>query len=662
MLKPRTLLVYPAEDADDIKASLESTGCQVVHVSKATRALAKLSSQQFDCLVSGYELPGDDGLSLLSAVRETHPGLPVVLFTDSDEEEITERAFDNGVSRFLRKNGAESLRQLNTEVTDLTVNRSATVHKEEIEEHRPTPEDISRAVHEAPIGITMSDPTLADNPLVFVNEAWSELTGYDEGDMLGRNPRILQGPETDPDNVDELATAIEDEEPVTVEIRNYRNDGTPFWNELTVAPIYDDDGELVHYVGFQNDVTDRKAAERLAKGRAEKLAAERTVLQRILSRVNGLLSEITRILVEENERATIEQQVCEEIVSSKSYVASWIGTMNPADTKLQLSTQTGAISGIQSPVEIESMPNAVEDALELGSVRVCTVGSDERGRLAPDSVGARRLAIVPLVYQQKRYGLLGVYADSDDALDSREVELFESIGQMIASGLNAAETARMLTTANVLELEFEIYDETFPLSRFADVIGTDVEFVGLVRDNGYEIYVRTTRMNGNPADLLSLPRVENIRRVSETDEGYTFAAEVNTKEPFDQLGDYGASVVNITAEPTQATLSLELPLKYNTRSVLELLESLYDRVELKAKHERDGHEETTHEFAAAVNERLTDRQQAALETAHLNGYFEWPRQVDGEEVAETMGITRQTFHQHLRAAERKLVQSFVNPN
>lgn len=658
----RTLLVHPEDGARRVTAKLEDTGCQVVRVEQATAALATLSSGQFDCLVSEHDLPGDDGLSLLSAVRETHPELPVILFTDSDEQAITTRAFENGVSRFLRKNGSESLRQLRTEIEEVTANGARPVNKENIEEHEPTPEDISRAAHESPIGITMSDPSLSGNPLVFVNEAWSELTGYDEEHMLGRNPRVLQGPETDPAVVEELATAIEEEEPTTVEIRNYRSDGTPFWNELTVAPIYDDDGELVHYVGFQNDVTDRKDAEQLAAQRAEKLAEERTVLQRIITRVNGLLSEISRILVEESDREAIVQQVCDEIVRSESYVASWIGTTNPTGTKFQLSAHSGTIGDIETEFDIDSMPTLVQDAISSGSVEVCAVGSGQGGVLDPESVGARRFAVVPLIYQQKQYGLLGVYAEGDTAFDNWEAELFESIGQMIASGLNAVETARMLTTANVIELELDVYDETFPLSAFADVIGSEVEYVGVVGERGYEIYIRTPQVDGRIDDLLSLPSVESVRNISETDEGHTFAVGVDSKEPFDQLANYGASVVNITAEATKAYISLEVPPKHDIRSIMELLESLYDRIELRSKNERDGHDETTHEFSSAVDERLTERQVTALETAHLNGYFEWPREVDGDGVAETMGITRQTFHQHLRSAERKLVDAYMDPN
>ncbi|MFC7211323.1 bacterio-opsin activator domain-containing protein [Natronoarchaeum sp. GCM10025321] len=662
MSSARALLVHPDSGADRIEDTLDKAGCQVVRVERATSALAKLSGDQFDCLVSEYELPGDDGVALLSAVREAYPELPVVLFTDSDEQGVTTRAFENGVSRFLRKNGSESLRQLRSEVDDVTSSRGLPVQQQDISDHRPTPEEISRVAHEAPIGMTMSDPSLSGNPLVFVNEAWSELTGYDEEHMLGRNPRILQGPETDPKTVEKLSNAIAEEEPVTVEIRNYRSDGTPFWNQLTVAPIHDDDGEVVHYVGFQNDITDRKTAERLAEERAEKLATERTVLQRVITRVNGLLSEISRILVEENEREIIMQEVCDEIVDSEGYVASWIGTTNPTDTTFQLSASSGTVGDIDSKLAVESMPTVLQDALESGKVESCAAEAEQCSVLDPASVGTRRFAVVPLIYQQKRYGLLGVYADSEDALDSREEQLFASIGQMIASGLNAVETARILSTENVIELEVEIYDRSFPLSAFSEVLGSDVEYVGLTGEDDCEAYIRTPRVEGDRSDLLTLPFVESVRQISETEDGYTLAIEMSSKEPFDRIADYGVSVVNITAEPTRATLSLEVPPKYDVRSVLELLESLYDRVELRSKSERDKREETSREFTSEIDDRLTKRQRTSLKTAHMNGYFEWPREVDGEEVASTLGITRQTFHQHLRAAERKLVEAYIDPN
>jgi PAS domain S-box-containing protein len=87
------------------------------------------------------------------------------------------------------------------------------------------------------------------------------MTGYPPEETLGRNCRFLQGEDTDPETVATLREAIDNEEPVTVELRNYRKDGTEFWNRVTVTPIYDD-GELVRYLGTQEDVTERKEREK----------------------------------------------------------------------------------------------------------------------------------------------------------------------------------------------------------------------------------------------------------------------------------------------------------------------------------------------------------------------------------------------------------------
>jgi len=120
----------------------------------------------------------------------------------------------------------------------------------------------ARAVEKAPVGISISDPADDDNPLVDVNRRFQELTGYDADEILGRNCRFMQGPNTDPETVAEIRQAIDQERPITAELRNYRRDGTEFWNRLTVAPVRDEGGEVVNYVGFQEDVTDRRESER----------------------------------------------------------------------------------------------------------------------------------------------------------------------------------------------------------------------------------------------------------------------------------------------------------------------------------------------------------------------------------------------------------------
>ncbi|MFO7833519.1 MAG: PAS domain S-box protein, partial [Halohasta sp.] len=115
----------------------------------------------------------------------------------------------------------------------------------------------SRALEEAPVGVAITDPTQVDNPMVYVNAKFAEITGYTREETLGRNCRFLQGAGTQPETVAALRSRIADEDDISMELRNYRKDGTPFWNRLEIAPVYDDAGELVNYVGFQQDVTER---------------------------------------------------------------------------------------------------------------------------------------------------------------------------------------------------------------------------------------------------------------------------------------------------------------------------------------------------------------------------------------------------------------------
>jgi PAS domain S-box-containing protein len=121
----------------------------------------------------------------------------------------------------------------------------------------------NRAMDEASIGISISDARAPDDPLSYVNDGFERLTGYPEREALGLNCRYLQGPATDFDATATLREAIANGEGTTVDILNYRRDGTPFWNQLRVNPIHDDGGQLTHYLGFQEDVTGRKRTEQL---------------------------------------------------------------------------------------------------------------------------------------------------------------------------------------------------------------------------------------------------------------------------------------------------------------------------------------------------------------------------------------------------------------
>lgn len=107
---------------------------------------------------------------------------------------------------------------------------------------------------ELEMSVVLSDPTRPDNPMIFVSDEFEVQTGYSVAEALGRNCRFLQGPDTDPYAVEAIRQALKAETRFTIDILNYRKDGTPFVNRLRIRPIYDGDGRLVYFAGAQNPV------------------------------------------------------------------------------------------------------------------------------------------------------------------------------------------------------------------------------------------------------------------------------------------------------------------------------------------------------------------------------------------------------------------------
>lgn len=136
----------------------------------------------------------------------------------------------------------------------------------------------NRAVVATDLSFTISDPLAQDDPLVWVNPAFERTTGYRSSEVLGRNCRFLQGPDTDRAAVKRIRDALRAAEPVRETLLNYRADGSPFWNQVSISPVLDGEGTLVNFVGVQSDVTARVDAEH---ARELALASERRARARL---------------------------------------------------------------------------------------------------------------------------------------------------------------------------------------------------------------------------------------------------------------------------------------------------------------------------------------------------------------------------------------------
>ncbi|MDY6780328.1 MAG: bacterio-opsin activator domain-containing protein, partial [Halobacteria archaeon] len=521
------------------------------------------------------------------------------------------------------------------------------------------------AMNKAPVGITVTDPDKPDNPLIYVNKAFERITGYSEQDSVGRNCRFLQGDESQHEKIARMSEAVEEERPVSVELVNYRKNGEKFWNRVDFAPLKNSEGDAVYFVGFQMDITERKKAERRAKRRAEEVEREREKLEYLVGRIRGIVEDIAQLLVGAERRQEFEQGVCDMLADSEPYVCAWIGetgisgnVVRPRSWSASKETRIQGMEGLTVDLddpEVESDP--VVRAIETGSLQVVQEGSSDSFHpqwISDSPLGLSSMASVPLVYKETTYGTLNLYSRQPDIFDEREKVILNSLGSMVAGIVNAFEAEKNLADRAGIELEIRLddsevfFDDVYRGSRYGDEIEVLFDVKGT---DSVDTFTDAAEEN---------PEITDVSLVTRDEDTSLFEFTVSNRSIVKTLSEYAAKIISVDASQKGSRMKVEVPDRMSAKSVMEVLRDRYTDVELVSYHEKERPGRTNEEFVTQVNEVLTDKQRTALERAYAGGFFDWPRGVSGEELADSMGISKSTFHQHLRAAERKMMDEFFD--
>lgn len=546
------------------------------------------------------------------------------------------------------------------------------------EETDGTPPSTARVLDEAPVGITVSDVRQPDEPLVYVNEQFLEQTGYSRESAIGRNCRFLQGPATATEPVDRMREAIDAGKSVSVELRNYREDGELFWQEVSLAPIRDDDGTVTHYAGFQADVTRRKRAERAAERHRAALAEERETLRSLLDRLDGVVEQVTGAVVEAGSHTALGETACSRL--GESYAAAWLATYDPASERVV--PDWTAVSSLDDdpaeslgPVSLRDGPSPVstdggttvsgvdgtarpEPALLAEAVENQTVAVAEDVGWHPV---VSDVAAVPVTYRGTLFGLLCVYTDDGISFGREEPAVLASIGRTIGIGLNALDSQSSLTTDSGFEVEFAVDAAGLPLGRLAERAGCSLRQAGVIPDDdGRSVLCTADGASaveiGAAADAV--PGVRSWTCIAEREQRPLFAFALRDLPLLDAVGEHGLRLADLRVDAEQLTIVARGAREAAARALVDAVEAEFGSIDVRGFRERPARETTLTEFVVDVDERLTERQRRALTVAAAAGYFEWPRDTSGDELAESFGVARSTFHQHLRAALRKLVAAF----
>ena len=377
----RLLYVGPDEaTAAPVVEALEAAGFTVDRVADSRQARDRVADRSLDCVVSEQSLPDGTGLELLRDIRRSDDTLPFVLFTGDGSERLASEAISAGVTDYVPRDDSEKQRGA------LVDSVAAAVEDGHREFAEVTEQLKDQAIDEAPVGITIADGRRRDTPLIYVNDAFEELTGYRQPEVLGRNCNFMQGDESSEAQIAEMARAIDEDEPVSVEIVNYTKGGEPFWNRVDIAPIEGESGEVTHYVGFQLDITDRVEAEREAKRQAEKATRERETVEALLDRLDGLVTDVTSRLLGADSREAVEKAVTGRLVETDEYAAAWVAERDPGSDTVSATTWAG-IADPPGPVAADA-DDPVARAARANETQVVTDGlADRYAELVDGGVG-----------------------------------------------------------------------------------------------------------------------------------------------------------------------------------------------------------------------------------------------------------------------------------
>jgi len=666
---PWILYVDPDERVrEQVTEAFHASGVEVAVAADPEGAREILDDGFPHCIISEYELPGSTGFEFLELVRETHGAIPFVLFTDSGGEQVAARAVSADVTEYLPKNPRKE------QVSELVERVGAVVTTPP---HGDVSEQLKdRAMDRAPVGITVADMRLPDEPLIYVNEAFERLTGYSVEEAVGQNCRFLQGDGSDGEAIAKMRAAIENDEATAVELRNYRKDGTEFWNRIEIAPIREANGDVTHYVGYQTDVSARKEAEIAARERADALERKQQKLESLLARIEGLLHDVSVGVIHARTPNELEQQVCEVLVNAGGYSLAWMGerfhepdAVNPE----------AVIGGEES--DVEPGGELVETALRDGVVAFDGTRDQSEGSLQErpggedgsisagvgtwlGDVGQSKRAVVPVAYRDTTYGVVGIHTEDDHEFDQHEAIVLSTLGRIVGTALNAVRTQSLLQGEAVTELELSIGDDE-GFVALTSAVDCRLDHVGTIPpgdDPDTKLFFEVKR--GSAADVVEATRsrrdIRNatVVRDDETQNTGLVRIAVHNSPLIDALLEYSGTITDATATNGTGTVTVQLSKDADPRAFVEEFESRVPSATLQSYRDDERPQRANQEFVAEVTASLTDRQRDALRTAYASGFFDSPRQASGEEIAEVMGITRATFHQHLRAAERKLLDAF----
>lgn len=606
------------------------------------------SIEEIECVVVGPEFV--DETSVIDDLRALVPNIVCIVL--HDDGEAATRAISAGVDRCVHRDADP----------EALASHLAAAIRSELDRQRA-----EREGETEPEFIRVALDRLADLFFVFDldgrflhwNEQLVNKTGYRDEEIASMEPTAFVAKEDRAaitaaiQRAVETGTGREEADLLT-------KDGERIPYEFTGSLLENDAGETIGVCGTGRDIADRKRRQRALFHQTDRL--------RTLNHINEVTREVNQALVRASTREEIERTVCEKLAGKEPYRFAWIGEHGAASERVTPRAWAGVEAGYldDRPVDHDQKHVTAATAVRTGEIQVAQRITDdpefEPWREAALERGYLSAIAVPLTYRETTYGVLCVYAPRPEAFDADERAVLSDLGETVAYAIGAAEQRRALMSDTVIELEFGTRDRSIGFVDLSAAASCEVVVDGVTPTGEALVAFLTIRgaESETVLDVVAADSETEATVVAEHDEECVVRLTGPEPSVSGTLAEYGGVVREASAEEGEGRFLVSLPQDADVRAVVDGIESYYEATDLLAQRERGRNGPTDAAIREAFDDALTDRQREVLRVAFLSGYFEWPRDSTGEEVAVVLGISKPTFHEHFRACERKLVTTFFD--
>jgi predicted DNA binding protein/CheY-like chemotaxis protein len=662
----RVLLVDDDERWGEVTAkhlTASNNDLDVTFRASAAAGLDVIESSRIDCIVSDYQMPETSGLDFLATVRDQYPDLPFLLLTGRGDESVASTAIEKGVTGYISKEATRRETpvlpsRIRSVVETFRAKRRLAIAQERVE-------------HLHDVTLDLEEATTRETVYERLVTAGSSTLALGTCQVLVENSGDFQRVafETTAANVDApapLVDAIADDCFVT-ESPTIRDAVTH--NETTYSVLCVPIGSVGVLLATDQtreayDQHDLNACDILASHAGA--ALDRIQSQERLRVERDSKAAMRDILTAATERETVERSTCTHLVETDDYALAWVGEFTPSDgLSIRASAgETDYLDAVSLSPDADGSETAAEREPAIQTL-IAESGTAVRVRTDPETdwkrattdYGIEYVVAQPLVTNDVLHGVLAVYAPREVAEHRRE--LLREYADSLAAAIDDAKRNRVLQGETVTHLELQVPVAGSPIAALSQALSARGEQDSITvqsvvpSDDNVRYFVTVSGATVDQVQAVAQERdderIRSVETLGEEDGQFTIDTVAPTVESL--ILDAGGMIVESAATGGETRIEAEVSGRSDASGVVD---AVHDYAPVATVTTVQDVESAVGETDQPLAAELTDKQRQALKAAYFSGYFERPRVRDADDVAETLGISRQAFLQHLRVAENKV--------